>query len=188
MMRPSSRPWGFAGWRWELLGQARGRTLEIGCGWGHNFAHYRLEQAAPIAAFDLDQERVRSAAELRAPVNLAIADAQHLAWPDGTFDSVVGTLVFCSIPEPARALAEACRVLRRDGRLYLVEHVRSHRAWLGQVQDLLAPAWLWATGGCHLNRKTLDAVRAAGYEVEQMKPGWGGLLNLIVAKPYPPPV
>jgi ubiquinone/menaquinone biosynthesis C-methylase UbiE len=181
MARPPVRPWGFGGWRWELLGGVRGRTLEIGCGWGHNFAHYPVE--ARVTAFDLEPERVRSARERRAPIPLAIADAHHLAWPAQTFDSIVGTLVFCSIPEPAQALAEARRVLKPSGRLFLVEHVRSHQHWLGALQDVLAPAWLWMTDGCHLNRNTEGLVRAAGYDLERVKIGFGGLLKLMIARP-----
>ena len=74
-------------------------------------------------------------------------------------------------------------MLAPGGRLYLVEHVRSHQRWLGQAQDWLAPAWLWATGGCHLNRQTLDTVRGAGFCVEELRTGLGGLLQLIVARP-----
>jgi ubiquinone/menaquinone biosynthesis C-methylase UbiE len=157
----------------------RGRTLEIGCGWGHNFPHYPAE--ASVAAFDLDPARVRLAAQRRSTIRLAIADAQHLAWTDRSFDSAVGTLVFCSIPHPEMALAEVRRVLKPGGRLFLLEHVRSHRDWLGRLQDGLAPAWLWATGGCHLNRDTQAAVRAAGFEIERVRVGFGGLLEAMVA-------
>ncbi len=180
-MRKQNRPFGFGGWRRELLDAVRGRTLEIGCGWGHNFPHYPAE--ASVAAFDLDQARVRAAAQRRSPIRLTVADAQHLAWGDQSFDSVVGTLVFCSIPQPELALAEVRRVLKPGGQLFLLEHVRSHREWLGKAQDWLAPAWLWATGDCHLNRNTEATVRAAGFEIERVKIGFGGLLKLMVAKP-----
>jgi SAM-dependent methyltransferase len=179
-MRRPTRPFGFAGWRWELLGEVRGRTLEIGCGWGHNFAHYPA--AAAVTAFDYDAGRVRAAARRRFPVPLAVADAQHLGWTDRAFDSVVGTLVFCSIPQPALALAEVRRVLKPGGRLFLVEHVRSHHAWLGHAQDALAPGWRWLTGGCNLNRDTEATVRAAGFAIERWKTGYAGLLELIVAR------
>jgi SAM-dependent methyltransferase len=116
-------------------------------------------------------------------VALVRADAEQLAWPSQSFDSVVGTLVFCSIPHPAQALAEVRRVLRPGGRLYLVEHVRSQHAWLGQMQDWLAPVWHWGTGGCNLNRETEATVRAAGFEIETLKIGYAGLLKLIIAKP-----
>ena len=195
MSRAPSRPWGFAGWRWELLGAAAGRTLEIGCGRGHNFDHY--PPGAQVTAFDLDSERLAIAARLvhrrsadsspptrRAPIRLAQADAEHLGWDSRSFDSVVGTLVFCSIPEPATALAEARRVLRPGGRLYLVEHVRAP-GLLGRAQDALAPLWLWSTGGCHLTRDTETTVRQAGFNIDQLKIGWGGALKLIVVTPRP---
>jgi SAM-dependent methyltransferase len=179
------RPLGFTGWRWDLLGRVRGPTLELGCGRGYNFRHY--PPGVPVTAFDLAADRLRAAQQAarrtHGPVRVALADAEHLAWPDATFESVAGTLVFCSIPHPAQALAEARRVLRPGGRLYLVEHVRSDRPWLAALQDVLAPAWHWCTGGCNLNRRTADTVRAAGFEIEQFKPGWSGVLNLIVARP-----
>lgn len=179
-MRTLKRPWGFAGWRWALLGQAQGGTLEIGCGWGHNFSHYPT--TAHVTAFDLSPDHLRTAVQRRAPIPLVLADAQRLAWPEQTFDTVVGTLVFCSIPEPAQALAEARRVLKPHGRLLLVEHIRSHHAWLGSLQDALAPAWLWLSGGCHLNRDTEATVRAAGFTLESVKVGWGGVLKLMIGR------
>lgn len=182
-MRKTSRPFGFGGWRWELLGDVRQRTLEIGCGWGHNFDHY--PPGASVSAFDIDVGRVRSAARRRKPgqpIRLAAANAQHLPFPDHHFDSVTGTLVFCSIPDPAQALAEIRRVLRPDGRLYLIDHVRSHHEWLGLTQDFLAPAWLAVTSGCNLNRDTESIVRRAGFEIDRLKIGFGGLLKLMIAK------
>jgi SAM-dependent methyltransferase len=180
-LRKALRPRSFAGWRWELLGQVRGRTLEIGCGSGFNFEHY--PGGLPVTAFEVDAERLQAAADRSSPVALVRADAEQLAWPSQSFDSVVGTLVFCSIPHPAQALAEVQRVLRPGGRLYLVEHVRSQHAWLGQMQDWLAPVWHWGTGGCNLNRETEATVRAAGFEIETLKIGYAGLLKLIIAKP-----
>jgi ubiquinone/menaquinone biosynthesis C-methylase UbiE len=178
----ATRPRGFAGWRWDLLAEARGRTLEIGSGWGHNFAYYPAETA--VVATDVDLGRVRAAARRRAPrVRLLVADAQRLPWAEGTFDTVAGTLVFCSIPQPAAALAEIRRVLRPGGRLLLVEHVRSHRPGLARLQDWLAPAWLRLTRGCNLNRETEAAVRAAGFEIKRRKLAYAGLLTLLVAAP-----
>ena len=183
-MRKSTRPFGFGGWRWELLDGVQGRTLEIGCGWGDNFDYYPSGMA--LSALDLELERVRSAAQRQNPmisIRVTAADAQQLPFPDSSFDSVVGTLVFCSIPNPPQALAEIRRVLKPAGRLYLIDHVRSHRQWLGGTQDLLAPAWLAVTGGCNLNRDTESTVRRAGFEIEKLKVGWGGLLKLMITFP-----
>jgi ubiquinone/menaquinone biosynthesis C-methylase UbiE len=186
LRRAPRRPWGFAGWRWDLLGEVSGRALEIGCGWGHNFAHYPAE--TPVLAFDVELARVRAAAGRRLPRAaeafpvLLVADAHHLPWPDGSFAAVVGTLVFCSIPRPAAALAEVRRVLQPGGHLFLLEHVRSHRPALARLQDRLAPAWLRVTGGCNLNRDTEGALCAAGFEVERRRVAYAGLLKLMVAR------
>jgi ubiquinone/menaquinone biosynthesis C-methylase UbiE len=144
-----------------------------------------------VTAFDLDAERVKAAQlhaqRLRPPergrIRLAVGNAEHLAWPNRTFEAVTGTLVFCSIPHPAQALDEVRRVLRPGGRLYLVEHVRSDRPWLAALQDALAPAWHWSTGGCDLNRETAQTLRTSGFEIEQLKTGLSGVLNLIIARP-----
>lgn len=181
-MRRQIRPFGFGGWRWDLLSEVRGQTLEVGCGWGHNFSHYPNEVA--VSAFDVDLGRVRAAGRREAAVNLLVGDAQHLAWATHTFDAVVGSLVFCSIPQPEQALAEIRRVLKPTGRLFLLEHVRSHHEWLGRLQDGLAPAWLWASGGCHLNRDTEKTVRAAGFDLERQVKGYGGLLKLMITRPH----
>lgn len=180
--RRTNRPRGFAGWRWELLGGVRGRTLEIGCGSGSNFDHYPA--GAEVLACDVEPARVRLAVGRRAlaPRAVLAADAQHLPWAAGTFDSVIGTLVFCSIPQPAKALAEIHRVLRPGGKLFLLDHVRSHRPGLAWLQDRLAPGWLRLTGGCNLNRDTEGMLRAAGFEVERRQVGYAGLLKLLVAR------
>lgn len=144
-----------------------------------------------IMASDIEVNRLRLAARRAGPgpaIQLSALDAQYLPFPDGYFDSVVGTLVFCSVPDPSRALAEIRRVLRRPdpasgrtgGRIYLIDHVRSHREWIGQVQDLCAPLWLAITGGCHLNRDTESTVREAGFRLAKVKVGWAGLLKLMV--------
>ena len=68
--------------------------------------------------------------------------------------------------EPARGLAEVKRVLRPDGRLRMLEHVRSRRAWKAALQDRVQPIWTWASGGCHPNRDTERAVEAAGFVID----------------------
>ncbi len=176
----SPSPIGFGRWRRKLIGAIAGRVLEVGCGWGHNFGHYG--PAALVTAFDVDLPRVKAAAKRKHPITLAQADAHSLPWPSAEFDAVVGTLVFCSIPDPLRALAEIRRVLKPGGQLFLLEHVRSDRAWLGGAQDFLAPAWLRVTGGCNLNRDTEATVRAAGFIIEQKKVEFKGVLKMLVAR------
>lgn len=176
--------WGFGVWRRRVLGQVRGRVLEVGCGWGHNFGHYAPQ--AQVWAFDVSAERlqpaVQRAAKTGGRVRVLAADAHHLPFADGFFEVVVGTLVFCSIPNPAQALHEIRRVLAPEGQLHLLEHVRSHHSWLGSAQDALSPGWLAITGGCNLNRNTPDTVRAAGFEVDT-RLAYAGVLAHLVARP-----
>lgn len=181
--------WGFDVWRRRVVGQVRGRVLEVGCGWGHNFSHYAPE--ARVAAFDVDASRLRQAqqraAKTSGQVRVLAADAQRLPFASGSFAAVVGTLVFCSIPNPQHALREIRRVLAPGGTVHLLEHVRSHHAWLGRLQDDWAPGWLALTGGCNLNRDTAATVRAAGFDVTA-RTAYAGLLAHLVARPAVSPL
>ena len=82
------------------------------------------------------------------------------------FDTVVSGLVLCSVPDPARGVAEVRRVLRPDGTLRALEHVRATRRWKARVQDAIQPAWTWLAGGCHPNRETERLVEAAGFVID----------------------
>jgi ubiquinone/menaquinone biosynthesis C-methylase UbiE len=105
-------------------------------------------------------------ARRRAPsVPLVRASAEALPFKDGVFDTVVSGLVFCSVPDPSKALAEVRRVLNRDGALRMLEHVRSTSRFGAKCQDFVQPAWTWIMGGCHPNRDTEAAVVASGFEI-----------------------
>src|SRR3990170_4366186 len=103
------------------------RVLEIGVGTGVNMPHYPRD--ARVSAIDVSDRmlgRARKRAErLGVPVELAQMDAQHLDFPDASFDAVVATFVFCSVPDPVAGVREVRRVLRSGGKLLLLEHVRS---------------------------------------------------------------
>ncbi len=141
--------------------------LEIGCGTGMMFEHYAAE-GVRVRAIDNDDaflERART--RLRPNVELLKADARHLPFADESFDAVVACLVFCSIPEPEVAFAEAKRVLRRGGELRLIEHVASDRPLPRALMHAADPLWLWLNHqGCHMDRDTAATVRAAFPSVE----------------------
>ena len=106
-------------------------------------------------------------ARRRAPrARLVCGSAEALPFRDSTFDTVVSGLVFCSVPDARRGLAEVGRVLRPDGRLRMLEHVRSVRPWKARVQDTLERFWVGLSGGCHPNRDTERAVEASGFVIE----------------------
>jgi ubiquinone/menaquinone biosynthesis C-methylase UbiE len=152
--------------RHELLAPLTGRVLEIGAGTGLNLAHYPasvselvLVEPEEAMARQLEQKPdARRATVVR-------ASAEKLPFPDSHFDAVVSTLVLCSVPDPGAALGEIRRVLRPDGRLMFIEHVRSTDPKLARWQDRLNPPWRAFNLGCNCNRDTEAAIRAAGLEV-----------------------
>ena len=156
--------------RRHLLSAARGRVLEVGAGTGANLPLYPA--TTHVIATEYDENMTRQARKrlykASASVRLVLADAQALPFDDATFDTVVGTLVFCTIAEPLLALGEVRRVLRPGGRLLLLEHVRWENAF-GRLQDGMTPLWRRLAHGCHLDRRTLETVRMAGFEVEGVR-------------------
>lgn len=151
-------------WRRWLARGARGRTLEVGCGTGRNLPHYPGD--VEVVGLDVDLESLRKARRRAPDVPLVCASAEALPFRDGALDTVVSGLVFCSVPDAQKGLAEVHRVLVPEGRLRMLEHVRAHRRLWAWLQDRVQPVWTWATGGCHPNRDTEAAVEAAGFDIE----------------------
>lgn len=161
-------------WREWVVEQANGRVLEIGAGDGVNLPYY--DAGARVIATEPDAESLELITEHESNVSLALASAEDLPFPGDSFDAVVGTLVFCTIPDVTRALAEAKRVLKPGGSLRLVEHVRAKNPFFGAVMHAANPVWHWMTGGCNMNRDTLTAVRQAGFQILRVNKKMGGLI------------
>jgi ubiquinone/menaquinone biosynthesis C-methylase UbiE len=157
-------------------------VLEIGIGTGLNLPYYpadvELVGIDPNAGF-LERARRRAAAIGR-PVTLLVARAEALPFADRSFDTVITTLVFCTIAEPEQALREVHRVLRPGGEFNLIEHVRV--PWGAKVQDLLTPLWKHIANGCHLNRDTLNLVTSNGFTVQAVREHLRGLVVEIEAR------
>ena len=159
---------GMADRRRRLLTSADGEVLELGAGTGLNLPHYPLgldrlvlAEPDPHMAGRLRKrlDRFEGEAEvLRAP-------AEALPVEDDSFDTVVATLVLCTVADPATALAEIRRVLRPGGALLFTEHVRADDPRLARWQDRLHGAWRGFADGCNCNRATLELVRGAGFGV-----------------------
>ena len=160
------RRW-MGGRRRRLLAGARGAVLEIGGGTGANLPHYRNVDRVIVAEPDpfmrkrLDQKL----ADVCVPVEVSTAGAETLPFPDGSFDTVVSTLVLCTVPDQEVALDEVRRVLRPGGRLLFIEHVRAAGS-TARWQDRIEPLWGRLLGGCHPNRDTVAAIEEAGFEIE----------------------
>lgn len=157
--------------RRRLLAGLRGRVLEVGAGQGRNFPHYPGTVAEIVVVEPEDTLRAAAGhAAATAPVPVTVRDghAGRLPDPDGAFDAVVFSLVLCSVGDVPAALAEAARVLRPGGQLRFYEHVRSRHRAAGLLEDALTPLWRRTNGGCHPNRDTEAAVRAAGFTIDRI--------------------
>ena len=159
--------------RRKLLQAARGRVLDVGAGTGANLPHYPMDRVSELVLLDVGRgmlARARRRAEaLGLPVEFREASAEHLPFEDGRFDTVVFTWSLCSIPDPMQALREARRVLKPDGKLLVLEHVRSREPGLARWQDRCTPLSSAVGGGCHLNRDTRQNIEAAGFAFEAVE-------------------
>lgn len=166
------------GHRRDLLSSARGRTVELGSGTGLNLPHYPAEldeliltepNAAMISHLNRRLRRSgRAARVIRAP-------AERLPFDDGSVDTVVSTLVLCTVDAPDVALREVARVLRPDGQLLFLEHVRAESALLAAWQDRLAGPWRRFAEGCRCNRATVELIKA-NLDVERVREAsWRGM-------------
>jgi ubiquinone/menaquinone biosynthesis C-methylase UbiE len=153
--------------RRRLLAGACGAVLEIGGGTGANLVHYRDVDRVTIAEPDpFMRSRIGPKIEdARVPVEVSPAGAEAMPFPDGSFDTVVSTLVLCTVPDQEAALDEIRRVLRPGGRLLFIEHVRAAGS-AARWQDRLGPLWGLLFGGCHLDRDTVAAIEEAGFEID----------------------
>jgi len=164
-------------YRHEVVAAAQGRVLEVGVGSGLNFSYYG-EGVEIVYGIDpsprlLAKARQRAAA---AGVRAALLQASAAAIPlaDQTVDTVVMTWTLCSIPDPLTALGEMRRVLEPEGKLLFVEHGLSHEPGVERWQRRLTPVWCHVAGGCHLDRKMDDLVRAAGFDVIELRTEYAG--------------
>jgi ubiquinone/menaquinone biosynthesis C-methylase UbiE len=160
--------------RRELLAAARGRVLEVGAGTGHNVAAYpggleALVLTEPDAAMRVLLRRRAGGARVVA------AAAEALPFPDASFDTVVSTMVLCTVADPGAAARELRRVLRPGGRLLFIEHVRSGDARHARWQRRLARPWRALAAGCHCDRETLAQLSAWFDQVESRSAEWRGM-------------
>ena len=175
----------FAPWRAALWRRIRGpRVLEVGVGTGKSMPYYPAGRA--ITAIDLsprmlDQARTHAAHD-QIVVDLREADVQALPFPDASFDTVIATCVFCSVPDPLLGLRELRRVLVPGGQLLLLEHVLSHRLLLRPTMDLVNPL-IVRMMGANINRETVENVWRAGFIELQVEDLWLDIVKRIEARP-----
>lgn len=166
--------------RRALFQKASGRVLELGVGTGNNLPAYPAGNR--VVGVD-ESPSMLAVARAKTDAPLVRMDASRLAFRDASFDTVSASLVFCSIADPLAALAEARRVLRPDGRLLLLDHVRGAHPLLARLTDALDGPWYAFNGSCHLNRDTVRLVQEAGFRLISGRRHLAGLLQLLEARP-----
>ena len=156
--------------RADLVARATGQVLEIGAGTGANLAHYQgVERVVAVEPAPAMRARLRSRLDRAVvPVEVSDAPAEHLGLPDASIDTVVCTLVLCSVADPDATLAELRRVLRPGGQLLVLEHVRGEGR-RARWQDRVTPLWRRVGAGCHPNRDTRAAIERAGFHLEHQE-------------------
>ena len=168
--------------RGAVLAAARGRTLEIGAGTGLNLPHYpaSVDELVLTEPVDAMSVRLRKRAEEIGPhARVVGAGAEELPFPDDHFDTVVSTMVLCTVEDPERSVAEIRRVLRPGGQLLFIEHVRAESERLARWQDRLHKPWRVFGDGCNCNRPVLDLI-GAGVALERVdRATWRGMPRTV---------
>jgi ubiquinone/menaquinone biosynthesis C-methylase UbiE len=168
--------------RRTLLDSARGKVVEIGAGTGLNVEHYPdnvddLVLTEPDAA--MRRRLTRYLLRKGRIARIVDAPAERLPFADASVDTVVSTLVLCTVPDPERTLGEIARVLRPGGQLLFVEHVRAGSRFLAACQDGLVRPWRGFAGGCYCNRPTAELMRASGFIVAAEDSVWRAMPAIV---------
>lgn len=177
----------YSRWRQMLWSKVEGKDiLEVGVGTGKNFPYYPPN--VNVTAVDFSEKMLAKAREKAAKQKLKVRllpmDVQSLEFEDDSFDTVVGSFVFCSVPDPIRGLAEVKRVCRPTGKVVLLEHVLSANRILAGIMNLVNPL-MARTVGTNINRRTVDNVARSGLVVVKVTDLAAGIFKLIEARKTP---
>ncbi len=154
----------FKKWRTEVLSSLKGKCLEVGVGTGKNIPFYSDD--IDMTAIDFSEKMLEKAKDkayaMKRNINFFHMDVQNMDFKDNTFDCVFTTCVFCSVPDPLKGLMEIKRVCKPDGKIIMIEHVRSEKKVIGLIMDIFNPITV-NLYGANINRKTVENVRNAGF-------------------------
>lgn len=175
----------FSRWRKILWSQTTGPDiLEVGVGTGKNFPLYPQEQEARITAIDFSEKMLQQAGKKRdrkgINVDLQLMDVQSLCYADNSFDTVIGTFVFCSVPQPKKGLQELYRVCKPSGQVLLLEHVLSSNKVMATMMNLMNPI-VKSLVGANINRETVKNVQACAFQKVLIDPASSDMVKLIRA-------
>ncbi|AKB40968.1 class I SAM-dependent methyltransferase [Methanosarcina mazei] len=174
----------FRKWRKEALSGLSGKVLEIGVGSGRNLKYYQA--GCSVTGIDASEgmlEKARQKTRGVKNVNLFLMDAEHLEFPDNSFDYIIATFVLCTIPDPVIALKEMRRVLKPSGELIALEHMHSSNPVISLFEHMIDP-FLFFLLGDHTTRHTVKNIQEAGFTIlEAKKLAFKDIFRKIRAKP-----
>ncbi|ACS90760.1 Ubiquinone/menaquinone biosynthesis methyltransferase [Thermococcus sibiricus MM 739] len=173
----------FSKYRKKALSLVKGKVLEIGVGTGKNLLYYPPD--VEVVGIDFSSGMLEKAEEKRKElglknVKLLLMDTQNMEFDDNTFDTVVSTFVFCTVPDPVKGLKEAYRVLKPGGRTIFLEHMKSQSKLLNVPLYLMEP-FIKTLLGTSLLRETQKNIEKAGFKIEKVENLFFDIVRLIVA-------
>jgi ubiquinone/menaquinone biosynthesis C-methylase UbiE len=170
--------------RKKAVEKAAGNVLEVGVGTGANLEYYL--PGCRVTGIDFSpamlQRARKKSGNAKVPITLLEMDAQEMSFPDNIFDTVIATCVFCSVPDPIKGLKEVKRVCKPNGKIILLEHVRSDNFLLGKLMDIVNPFVLYVIGS-NINRETIKNIQEAGIKQHSIEQYSNNIVKLIVAAP-----
>jgi phosphatidylethanolamine/phosphatidyl-N-methylethanolamine N-methyltransferase len=171
----------FRNWRKKLWDKVEGHhILEVGVGTGKNFDYY--PQQTRITAIDFSAQMLKQAKRKKErkkiAVDLDLMDVQSLAYASNSFDTVIASFVFCSVPLPSKGLKELYRVCKPGGQILLLEHVVSSNPLIARAMNFLNP-FVVAMVGANINRNTVKTVRSCGFSSVRVDESSGDIIKLI---------
>ena len=154
-------------WRNEMLRNLEGNILEVGVGTGANFDYYPIN--THVTGIDFSTKMLNKAKEKipssKAHITLKEMDIEQMDFSDNTFDFVISSCVFCSVPNPVAGFEEIRRVVKPGGKIIMLEHMRSENPLIGSVLDIINPFTV-RLSGANVNRKTVSNIEKAGLKIE----------------------
>lgn len=168
-------------WRIKIMSELHGKVLEVGVGTGKNIPYYPDD--IDITAIDFSSKMLGKAREkadkYKKAVRLMEMDVQNMGFPDNYFDCVFTTCVFCSVPDPVKGLGEIRRVCKAGGEIRMIEHVRSEKAVLGAVMDIINPIVV-NSYGANINRRTVENIKKAGFTAVEVRNLFSDIVKEII--------
>lgn len=173
-------------WRRQVIGKAAGKVLEVGVGTGKNLPYCNPAICTGVTGIDFSPGMLAKArprvGQAPVPVELMEMDAQAMDFADGTFDTVVSTCVFCSVPEPLAGLREVKRVCKPEGKILFLEHMRVDWPIVGPFMDVMNFVSVRLMG-VNINRRTIENIEKAGLTLLEVENLMGPLVRHIEARP-----